>query len=375
VTTAPRFTVLLPTHNRADVVGLAIESVLAQTEPDFELFVVGDGCTDATSRVVGSFGDPRIRWFDLPKAPGFGYANRNIALRQATGELVAFMAHDDLMLADHLALMARPFESPAVDWAYSRPLWVTDDGYIIPFAVDLRVPGELESFLTQVNSIPASCVVYRRAIHDRAGYWSDELRDAADWDLWKRMLAPGAGSKLAYVRQPTILHFRADWRSVAKWGPPPLAAWEDAARRLPWPAAATFAIADALPQVAVAKQIGGADAQRSLREGVEQALDLLAWTQAHQIAEMERDSVPRRSFDDVAADLTQIRFALRTMPFRRLVALQRRIQVRLGLNPVQHVGAVSPTDYLAANPDVQASGMDPLEHYYVHGMLEGRPTR
>lgn len=58
----PRVSVILPTHDRAYVLWRAIESVLDQTEPDWELIVVDDGSTDCTPRLLEEFRDSRIRW-------------------------------------------------------------------------------------------------------------------------------------------------------------------------------------------------------------------------------------------------------------------------------------------------------------------------
>ncbi len=60
-----KYSILTPTYDRADVLPFAVRSVIAQTETDWELFIVGDGCTDNTAKVVAKFSDPRIRWLDL----------------------------------------------------------------------------------------------------------------------------------------------------------------------------------------------------------------------------------------------------------------------------------------------------------------------
>lgn len=207
----PRFSILLPTHNRADVLGLAIASVLAQTEPDFELLIVADGCTDSTCDVIAKFNDERIRLFDLPKAPHFGYANRNIALRESRGRLIAFMAHDDLLLADHLELMGNLLDCSKASWGYSRPLWVSTDGIIVPFCTNLTLADEYRYFFESHNTIPAICVVHTRTALERAGFWPENLAAAADWELWKRIIKNSSGH-LAFLRQPTTLHFSADWK-------------------------------------------------------------------------------------------------------------------------------------------------------------------
>jgi glycosyltransferase involved in cell wall biosynthesis len=212
---SPEFSILLPTHNRADVLPWAIRSVLAQTEQNFELLIVGDGCTDNTAEVVRSFADDRIRWFDLPKAPHFGYANRNLVLREARGAVVAFMAHDDLWLPDHLDLLASCLESTGSEIAYSRPLWVIPRGLIAPTAFNLNYRPTLEGFLTKRHRhmIPAACVVHRRECLVKYGYWNESLREAGDWDLWIRIIEGGGRRNFVYLPTATNLHFRANWRT------------------------------------------------------------------------------------------------------------------------------------------------------------------
>ena len=222
MTTAPKVSVLLPTHNRPEVLEPAIRSALAQTLEDFELLVVGDGCTDGTAELVRGFDDPRIRWFDLPKAAGFGYANRNVALREARGALIAFLGHDNLLFPDHLQQLSRPFKDAETMFAYSRPLWIRDDGAILPVFVNLKVPKWRNHFLRVANILPATCVVHRRAALDEVGYWPETIERAGDWDLWKRIVSHYPDRALRVIRSPTCLHFRADWRTDARWAPPPV---------------------------------------------------------------------------------------------------------------------------------------------------------
>jgi glycosyltransferase involved in cell wall biosynthesis len=274
---APRVTILLPTHNRADVLAYSIRSVLWQTEEDFEL-VVGDGCTDETSEVVAGFHDPRIRWFDLPKAPLSGYANRNAALRQAQGRYIAYAQHDDIMFPDHLARLTAAIDRSDADWAYSRPLWCTPDGYIVPFAINLNNPDELVHFRTVENHIPSCCVMHTRGSLDHAGLWPEDVAQIADWIYWRRIIRGSASSELAYCAMPTVLHFRAVWKQgdlasvdrleeIAR-----TAGWWSKACKLPIPPTVTE------QRVFFETIVDDREARvEELRSSVAQILDRLAW--------------------------------------------------------------------------------------------------
>jgi glycosyltransferase involved in cell wall biosynthesis len=105
----PAISVILPVHNRADVLGRAIRSVLDQTLKDFELIVVDDGSTDESVAVAKSFDDPRIKIIELGTNRG-GNAARNAGVRAAGTPLTAFLDSDDTYLPEKLDRAVAEFD-------------------------------------------------------------------------------------------------------------------------------------------------------------------------------------------------------------------------------------------------------------------------
>lgn len=98
----PKVTVVIPTYNWSAALRCAIQSVLLQTEQDFEVLVVGDGCTDDSEDVVAAFGDPRLRWHNLDRNHGSQWAANNHALEHASADWIAYLGHDDIWYPTHL---------------------------------------------------------------------------------------------------------------------------------------------------------------------------------------------------------------------------------------------------------------------------------
>src|SRR6266498_4170613 len=98
-------TVILPTHEHSALLPLALRSVQSQTVQELEIFIVGDGVRDSGRKSITRLAkaDDRIRFFDYPKAPRQGEANRQVALREARGSIVCYQSDDDLWLPEHVA--------------------------------------------------------------------------------------------------------------------------------------------------------------------------------------------------------------------------------------------------------------------------------
>jgi glycosyltransferase involved in cell wall biosynthesis len=149
----PRVTVVLATYDRERLVAQAIDSVLAQTFPDFELLVVDDGSRDGTAAMIRArYGDER-RLTYLPKTNGGSSSARNHGLERARGEFVAFLDSDDRwlprFLESQLALLDRDPTAAMVicdarfegRWKGRGPTMFTDRDFTPPLSMAAMMRG------------------------------------------------------------------------------------------------------------------------------------------------------------------------------------------------------------------------------------------
>lgn len=119
----PSVSVIVPTYNRAALIGRALESALRQTRPGDEVIVVDDGSVDDTPRVLEEFGN---RIVAIRAARGGAGRARNLGLARARGELVAFLDSDDEWLPRKLDIQ-RAFMTHRPDVLYSFTNFQVED--------------------------------------------------------------------------------------------------------------------------------------------------------------------------------------------------------------------------------------------------------
>jgi Glycosyl transferase family 2 len=161
----PLVSVVTATFNRSRAVRCAAESVRAQTLTDWEQWVIGDACTDDTADVVAGFGDPRVRFHNLPENVGEQSGPNNEGLKRARGRYLAMLNHDDLWLPDHLELAVAALEASGADLVFTMALQVEREGH---YVLHNWAPGR--RYLPELF-IPASSWVFRRELFERIGGW------------------------------------------------------------------------------------------------------------------------------------------------------------------------------------------------------------
>jgi len=188
--------VILPAYNASEFIAEAISSVIGQTHENWELIIIDDGSVDDTGSIVDSFlkSDNRIKY--ISKLNSGVSDSRNVGIKKAQGNFIAFLDADDVWLSDNLKKKLEELDS--CDVIYSECELIDEHSKLInKVLTGSEQPELIDLLLLKGNYITApSGWLIKKEVLTKIGEFDINLSNNADQDLWIRILSNGFKIKL-----------------------------------------------------------------------------------------------------------------------------------------------------------------------------------
>lgn len=205
---------IIPVYDRTLQLKAAVDSVLAQTFKDFEIFVIDDGSTvDIRSFVVT---DPRVK-IVRQKNRGVSAA-RNAGIKLAKGKYITLLDSDDTWLPEKLAKQVKYMEQhPELLISQTEDIWIRNDQRVNPHNKHQKKAGDIFVNSLELCLISPSAVIMRKELFDKVGLFDETLPACEDYDLWLRVTSR---YPVGLLPEQLIIRYagHSDQLSVRYWG-------------------------------------------------------------------------------------------------------------------------------------------------------------
>jgi len=187
----PLVSVIIPTYNRAHLIGETLDSVLAQTYQNWECIIVDDGSSDNTDDVVGEYvnKDARFKYYHRPEEhlPG-GNGARNYGFKMSKGDYIQWFDSDDLMVAEKLELKVKAMLENDVDFVVSKHRYFKAPENIKSYTSKFRAEDvNFESFTTTYISWITDDFMVKSNIAVRLSF-NEELKSGQEYNYIAKLL-------------------------------------------------------------------------------------------------------------------------------------------------------------------------------------------
>jgi len=206
----PKVSVILPTFNRCETLSRAIESVLAQTFEDFDLFIIDDGSTDKTKELVQSLDDPRVQYL-YQKNQGVSSA-RNLGVKKSKGQWVALLDSDDEWENTRLEEQIDfSYKNQSLPLIYCEETWIRNGVRVNLKKKHKKLGGDIFGPSLKQCLIGPSASLIKRDLFLEVGLFDESFPICEDYELWIRVTSkyPIGLSKPAIERGPSIFMLSA----------------------------------------------------------------------------------------------------------------------------------------------------------------------
>lgn len=205
----PKFSVVISVYNKANFIRKTIDSVLAQTESDYEIIIVNDASTDKSEHVIQSFSDTKISYNCLKENSGAAAA-RNKGVELATGQYIAFLDGDDLWDKNYLSTISDLITNFPDHSVFATAVQIQEhDGYRDskytfqnPEKKEQLSLNYFESSLKN-TILTSSSTVVNKSVFGQTGTYDTRIKSGQDTDLWVRI---GLHYRVAFTTKALVTY-------------------------------------------------------------------------------------------------------------------------------------------------------------------------
>ncbi|MDH3390188.1 MAG: glycosyltransferase [Desulfobulbaceae bacterium] len=192
--------VIIPTYNRAQRLGKAIDSVLAQSHQDFELIVVDDGSEDNTDELIENYNSDIVY---IRQENSGAAAARNRGIEKARYNLLAFLDSDDWFAENKLKTQIQAMNrNPSCLISHTNEIWYRNGQILNQKLKHRKSSGDIFAQSLELCAVGMSTIMIHKEIFDRYGFFDEGYPCCEDYEFWLRI---SAEEKFLLVEEPLTL--------------------------------------------------------------------------------------------------------------------------------------------------------------------------
>ncbi|RZN83113.1 MAG: glycosyltransferase family 2 protein [Winogradskyella sp.] len=192
----PLVSIIIPSYNRADLIGETLESIISQTHQNWECLIVDDGSTDNSIEVINTFieKDSRIKFYERPETkPKGANACRNYGLELSKGEYINWLDSDDVFHPVKLEKQIKRIIDDNVSFSICKSHVfensINESKDLKLKSIEIKTEDPFNAFISKQIIIPIQAPIFKKDfLTDNNFYFDESLQAGQEWELFARVL-------------------------------------------------------------------------------------------------------------------------------------------------------------------------------------------
>lgn len=195
--------IIIPVYNREFELKRSINSAINQNFSSLEIIVIDDNSDINIEKIIHKFNSNKIIYLRNDKNMGVSFS-RNIGIKKAKGNLIAFLDSDDEWLKDKLQLQIEYLNNTNYRIVHTEEIWIRNGKRVNPKKRHKKSGGNIFIPSLDLCLMSPSSIIMKKEIFDIYGMFDENLPVCEDYDLWLRITSK---EEVGFIEKPLIIKY------------------------------------------------------------------------------------------------------------------------------------------------------------------------